>query len=312
MDYSLLVGIKRRNFEVIDTSPTMPLTKSHLDSVSAAATAAAAASPHGPANPLARLQSSKSQSADNKLKASTAAVPATPAAGTGPYSVNAPVVGSASKLNFTSAFKDPDGAMHAAVVEGQGTFYIGIIDILQEWNYDKWYERMFKKYVLRKDASGLSAMDPLNYRKRFYQRAVLDVFDGLAMEDADDGDIFERPSMAHFPGEPDLRDTVDTTISSRGRGTMGTMGDVASPIQSPSSPHSFRLDTLGAPLPTDLSRESASESSSFSHEVQLQSFQTNTLSNASRDLSRDSSNNLTPTGTDRRFAVKCLTRKDDV
>lgn len=306
MDYSLLVGIKRRNFEVIDSTPTTPLTKTTLDTASAAA-------PQGPANPLARLQGSKAGA--SSVAGSTRPVSNQSHSTQNPVEIN--------NAAFMHAYKDPDGAMHAAVVEGQGTFYIGIIDILQEWNYDKWYERMTKKYVLRKDAAGLSAMDPLNYRRRFYQRAVLDVFDGLGLEDADDADIFERYSCPQFlPGENDpLRDTVDTAISSRnnnaatGRNTLGD-GSVGS---GRSSKHEFLTGGLGATTPTALTRDSdvdASESSSFSHEVQLQSFHSSALSrDVSRDLSRDiardvsrDSNTLTPTGTDRRFAVKPLSK----
>ena len=84
---------------------------------------------------------------------------------------------------------------NAVVVEGQGTFYIGIIDILQEWNYSKWYERMFKVYVLGKDPYGISAIEPITYRKRFYQRAVLDVFDGLDAKDADPVDLFDIEAL---------------------------------------------------------------------------------------------------------------------
>ncbi len=33
--------------------------------------------------------------------------------------------------------RDGDGGMRARIVEGPGTYYVGIIDILQEWNYTK-------------------------------------------------------------------------------------------------------------------------------------------------------------------------------
>ena len=84
---------------------------------------------------------------------------------------------------------------NAIIVEGQGTFYVGIIDILQEWNYAKWYERMFKVYILGKDPYGISAIEPITYRKRFYQRAVLDVFDGLDAKDADPIDLFDIEAL---------------------------------------------------------------------------------------------------------------------
>jgi hypothetical protein len=71
---------------------------------------------------------------------------------------------------------DEPFAIHAAAVEGAGSFSFGIIDSLQEWNWIKWYERVFKIWFLGKDAEGLSAIDPRSYRKRFIRRAVLDIF----------------------------------------------------------------------------------------------------------------------------------------
>lgn len=279
MDYSLLVGIKRRNFEVIDSAPTTPLTKTHL----------AATQQYTSQDKTARVSPLQFNSMPANL-----GNPSTPVL--------------QGRLN--TIYKDPDGAMHAAVVEGQGTFYIGIIDILQEWNYDKWYERMFKMYALRKDGNGLSAMDPLSYRRRFYQRAVLDVFDGLGLDDADDGDIFERYSVAQFPVDGgDLRDTVDTAMGSRtNKDKDGSL--VNAPIQSPASPHSaLNLDSymsagVGRRAGKEIERDSnitMSESSSFSHEVQLQSLPSS--------LSRDSSvNSVSLVGTDKRFTVKPFTK----
>ena len=108
-----------------------------------------------------------------------------------------------SRRNFeiigdSKASKDSqsnEDGYNAVIVEGQGTFYVGIIDILQEWNYTKWFERMFKVYVLGKDPYGISAIEPIAYRKRFYQRAVLDVFDGLDAKEADPLDLFDIESL---------------------------------------------------------------------------------------------------------------------
>lgn len=40
--------------------------------------------------------------------------------------------------------RDSDGGMHATVVEGPGTYYMGIIDVLQHWNWEKKMERIMK------------------------------------------------------------------------------------------------------------------------------------------------------------------------
>lgn len=43
--------------------------------------------------------------------------------------------------------RDADGGMHATVVEGPGTYYMGIIDVLQHWNWEKKLERFLKIYL---------------------------------------------------------------------------------------------------------------------------------------------------------------------
>jgi hypothetical protein len=81
--------------------------------------------------------------------------------------------------------RDADGGMHAAVVEGPGTYYMGIIDVLQEWNWEKKLERFFKIYFKWMDGDGLSAAPPQQYVDRFMKRCVVEVFDGLYMSDSD-------------------------------------------------------------------------------------------------------------------------------
>lgn len=56
---------------------------------------------------------------------------------------------------------------------------MGIIDILQEWNFHKRLERFFKVYFRFQDKNGLSAVAPDFYAQRFWKRCVMDVFEGL-------------------------------------------------------------------------------------------------------------------------------------
>lgn len=86
---------------------------------------------------------------------------------------------------------------HAAAVEGAGSFYLGIIDILQEWNWDKWLERFFKTVFLRKDGEGLSAIEPHQYRKRFMNRAVVDIFASLDEVPSDSDDDTDDANNNH-------------------------------------------------------------------------------------------------------------------
>lgn len=98
--------------------------------------------------------------------------------------------------------------VQAAAVEGPGIFYIGLIDLLQEWNWAKWFEHITKVYFARKDGRGISAVEPNYYRNRFMQRAVCDVFDGV-----------ER--LPELPEEDDeVTSTVGSTSLKDERGSM--------------------------------------------------------------------------------------------
>lgn len=75
----------------------------------------------------------------------------------------------------------------AGTVEGPGTYFFGIIDVLQPWNWRKKLERFFKIYFLFKDGAGISAIEPDAYMERFYERVVLNTFEGLSSnEEIDD------------------------------------------------------------------------------------------------------------------------------
>jgi hypothetical protein len=58
------------------------------------------------------------------------------------------------------------------VIEGPGIYYVGIIDILQEWNLSKKVERFFKTYFMNLEAAGISAIEPSNYQTRFMEKMV--------------------------------------------------------------------------------------------------------------------------------------------
>jgi hypothetical protein len=110
-------------------------------------------------------------------------------------------------VSLSQRYYDDPFAIPAAAVEGAGSFQLGIIDTLQEWNWSKWNERMFKTIVLRKDGEGLSAIEPRSYRKRFMQRAVLDVM----------ASVNYRVKESSQDGEDDGHDLYsinsDTTVS---------------------------------------------------------------------------------------------------
>lgn len=87
---------------------------------------------------------------------------------------------SSSARSWNPSVIGADGGVQAGTVDAPGTYYIGIIDVLQEWNFKKRLERFVKTNILRYDADGISAMPPDDYRSRFLEFAVDDVFDGLS------------------------------------------------------------------------------------------------------------------------------------
>lgn len=74
---------------------------------------------------------------------------------------------------------DEDGGLHTRFVEGPAKYYLGIIDVLQEWTLTKQLERFIKVYIYRWDGDGISAMNPQDYSKRFLRRCVIETFEGL-------------------------------------------------------------------------------------------------------------------------------------
>jgi hypothetical protein len=66
-------------------------------------------------------------------------------------------------------------AVSPGAVEGPGRYYLGIIDILQEWNWNKRAEHFLKTKILCKPRAGLSAVPPDEYFERFKRRIAYQV-----------------------------------------------------------------------------------------------------------------------------------------
>lgn len=87
------------------------------------------------------------------------------------------------------------GGLTAARVVGPAVFYVGIIDILQAWNFSKQLERYAKVIFRCADGRGLSAVPTAEYKRRFMERAVYDVFVGAATENEDANSSDGRPTV---------------------------------------------------------------------------------------------------------------------
>lgn len=162
MDYSLLIGVRRERFTVLDNNGTAEKDASLRPS-----------SVRGDRNSVMRDTELSMMGETNASMASrrTSVAVARPTESVSAHS---------DPDMPQDAFKrDLDGGMRARLVEGPGTYYIGIIDVLQEWNFKKKMERFLKMYFKQYDGDGLSAIEPVAYSERFWRGAVLDTFDGL-------------------------------------------------------------------------------------------------------------------------------------
>jgi len=91
-----------------------------------------------------------------------------------------------------------DCCIEASSIVGPYAYYIGVIDILQEWTWNKKLERFFKTVFLRKDADGLSAIAPETYQDRFMARIgdIMNLTDESAVDPGatDSGSMILEPA----------------------------------------------------------------------------------------------------------------------
>lgn len=67
-------------------------------------------------------------------------------------------------------FAQTDSLSTIVATDKSAIYFIGIIDILQAWNFQKKLERFFKVYFRCKNANGISCVNPNKYSSRFLER----------------------------------------------------------------------------------------------------------------------------------------------
>jgi len=63
-------------------------------------------------------------------------------------------------------------SFQARLIEGPGFYIFGIIDIFQEYTWEKKVERFFKVFIQCIDGYGISCIEPTLYRKRFLAKML--------------------------------------------------------------------------------------------------------------------------------------------
>jgi hypothetical protein len=143
MDYSLLVGVKKRRFAVQRGSERIAKRGSFPQA-------------------LVGVERSKSNSTEGAAESSLSGseLPLTSES-------NAPL----------DELRGETGGIGAAIVEGPEEYWFAIIDVLQEWNLSKQMESVTKQVLKGADPDGISAVPADDYCERFLERVAFDTFD---------------------------------------------------------------------------------------------------------------------------------------
>lgn len=108
------------------------------------------------------------------------------------------------------------GGMNVDEVHGPGIYFMGLIDMLQQWNFRKRLEHVVRVYLLMQDRHGISVVNPRQYAERFQQRVVRElIYD--ESHDFEDSDTFLQHQLQ-------LQEQHDLQLFQSGR-TLSTVLD---------------------------------------------------------------------------------------
>ncbi|ETN98209.1 hypothetical protein RFI_39306 [Reticulomyxa filosa] len=112
-------------------------------------------------------------------------------------------------------FKEPEhllnefnGGVQAQIIEGPGIYYIGMIDILQKWNFSKKIEHFLKCWILRNPADGVSCVEPYFYQHRFmsYLRRIIITDEDFLERNTINTGMFGPQTLLQYPGSEMVAD----------------------------------------------------------------------------------------------------------
>jgi 1-phosphatidylinositol-4-phosphate 5-kinase len=89
-----------------------------------------------------------------------------------------------------------DLGLSAQVIEGPSLYFMGIIDVLQEYNTSKKLEFFAKTSILCKDRNGVSCVEPDSYAPRFVKRLEEIIQACETGEDLENAEICEQRSRS--------------------------------------------------------------------------------------------------------------------
>ncbi|OQR95942.1 phosphatidylinositol-4-phosphate-5-kinase (Pi-PIPK-D8/GPCR-PIPK) [Thraustotheca clavata] len=87
------------------------------------------------------------------------------------------------------------GGMGVEEVYGPGVYFMGLIDILQQWNMRKRIEHFVRVYIFQQDKLGISVVKPAVYMDRFQKRVVKELIHDLHGE----SELQDMAEEEHYP-----------------------------------------------------------------------------------------------------------------
>jgi len=188
MDYSLLLGIHHTKYRLVESSTT---TSALVSNASAnTADAAYSSATLSPISPQAQTKRSEAQAlfspilegeetgnlrSISPVQNEVNIIIPNSSGNSDSLShepVHLRVEGGSSRGYTVPFFKAHRGGLRAVIVEGPGVYFAGIIDVLQAYTWEKWFENLFKTRVLLYSREGISCIRPDPYAKRFRQRVI--------------------------------------------------------------------------------------------------------------------------------------------
>lgn len=142
----------------------------------------------------------------------------------------------------TKAFHQAiNGGMTVDEVHGPGIYFMGLIDMLQQWNLRKRVEHFVRAYILMQDKHGISVVNPKQYAERFQQRVLKElIYDGSI-------EVDEAAVHPHHPYhyQTPLHELFDPSMFESGR-TLSTVLNSFDTGYDPLMTSTERLSTIVA------------------------------------------------------------------
>ncbi|ETI33730.1 hypothetical protein F441_19428 [Phytophthora nicotianae CJ01A1] len=127
------------------------------------------------------------------------------------------VTGIGSSTDFDEVFnRELNSGVNLAPLGDNEVYFVGIIDILQQWDWEKQFEKA-GKVLLGKSARGISAVAPTTYCRRFQARCAQILLGGPAPENLDldcenDGNAANVKETKSRPNSKNIKEMAMTNL----------------------------------------------------------------------------------------------------